>query len=71
MKENLPEWKSIKLKKKKNQIKLESKLGGKPSSNKIMFQKRTEVQILCFIYFYYGINKLKTVYNMHRSFIKN
>lgn len=30
-------------KKKKNQIKLESKLGGKPSSNKIMFQKRTEV----------------------------
>lgn len=25
--------------KKKNQIKLESKLGGKPSSNKIMFQK--------------------------------
>lgn len=43
MKENLPEWKPIKLKKKKNQIKLESKLGGKPSSNKIMFQKRTEV----------------------------
>lgn len=26
-------------KKKKDQIKLESKLGGKPSSNKIMFQK--------------------------------